>query len=72
MRILVYPAGVQGSLYGARLKEAGQDVAILARGKRLAELRARGVILVDLHFSCQRFAKLFLLWHPAGRRISNR
>jgi 2-dehydropantoate 2-reductase len=48
MRILVYGAGVQGSLNGARLFEAGHDVALLARGRRLADLRAHGVILEDL------------------------
>ena len=39
MRILVYNAGVQGSLYGARLHEAGHDVELLARGPRLADVR---------------------------------
>jgi 2-dehydropantoate 2-reductase len=48
MRILIYGAGVQGSLYAARLHEAGHDVALLARGSRFADLRAHGVILEDL------------------------
>jgi 2-dehydropantoate 2-reductase len=48
MRILVYGAGVQGSLYGAKLHEAGHKVALLARGSRLANLHAHGVILEDL------------------------
>ena len=48
MRILVYGAGVQGSLYGAKLHEAGHNVALLARGSRLASLHAHGVILEDL------------------------
>ncbi len=45
MRILVYGAGNIGSLYAALLKESGQDVSILARGKRLAEIREHGIEL---------------------------
>jgi 2-dehydropantoate 2-reductase len=45
MTILIYGAGVQGSLYGARLCEAGHDVSLLAQGSRLADLRAQGIIL---------------------------
>ena len=47
MRILVFGAGVLGSLYAARLKQAGQDVTILARGSRAEELRQYGLILED-------------------------
>lgn len=46
MRILIYGAGVLGSLYGARLADAGQDVTLVARGRRLEELR-NGVVLED-------------------------
>ncbi len=45
MRILVYGAGVQGSLYAARLAETGHDVTLLARGARPEMLGARGVVL---------------------------
>ena len=45
MKILIYGAGVMGSLYAARLKESGQDVSILARGQRLADIRERGIIV---------------------------
>ncbi len=38
-RVLVYGAGVLGSLYSARLRQAGHDVILLARGHRLADLR---------------------------------
>lgn len=48
LRVLIFGAGVLGSLYGARLAAAGNDVAILARGQRLGELRARGVVLEDV------------------------
>lgn len=45
MKILIYGAGVLGSLYAARLQEAGHDVSVLARGRRLEELREHGVVL---------------------------
>lgn len=47
MKILVYGAGVLGSLYAAKLHEAGQDVTILARGQRLRDIRENGIVLVD-------------------------
>lgn len=46
-RILVYGAGVLGSLYAGKLHQAGYDVTLLARGQRLAELREHGLILVE-------------------------
>jgi 2-dehydropantoate 2-reductase len=47
VEILVYGAGVLGSLYGARLREAGHSVTLLARGQRLAELRQYGIVLEE-------------------------
>jgi len=47
MRILVYGAGVLGSLYAARLHDADQDVTILARGERLAAIREHGIVIRD-------------------------
>lgn len=47
IRILVYGAGVIGSLYAARLKDAGHDVVLLARGRRLNELETHGIVLQD-------------------------
>ena len=38
MRILIYGAGVIGSLYAALFAEAGYDTNIYARGKRLEVL----------------------------------
>ncbi|MFE3740705.1 ketopantoate reductase family protein [Streptomyces sp. NPDC059096] len=43
MKLLVYGAGVCGSLFAARMHEAGHDVSLLARGERLAALRRHGV-----------------------------
>ena len=45
MKILVYGAGNIGSLYAALLAESGLDVSILARGTRLADIRAHGIQL---------------------------
>jgi ketopantoate reductase len=39
MKILVYGAGVIGTLYAARLQQEGHQVTILARGSRLADIR---------------------------------
>lgn len=44
-RILVYGAGVVGTLLASRLKRAGQDVTVLARGRRLADIREHGLVL---------------------------
>jgi len=48
MKILFYGAGVIGSLYAARLKDSGQDISILARGQRLADIREHGIVLEDV------------------------
>jgi len=45
MKTLVYGAGVLGSLYAGLLQEAGKDVSLLARGKRLQELKEHGLIV---------------------------
>jgi 2-dehydropantoate 2-reductase len=47
MKMLVYGAGVLGSLHAARLHRAGHDVSLLARGRRLAALREHGVLLAE-------------------------
>lgn len=45
MKILIYGAGPLGSLFAARLIEAGHDVSLLARGQRLNDLREYGIII---------------------------
>jgi 2-dehydropantoate 2-reductase len=42
MKILVFGSGVQGTLFGVRLAQAGHDVTLVARADQAAELRARG------------------------------
>lgn len=44
MRILIYGAGVIGSLYAVLLKEAGYDTTIYARGHRLEVLQNQGLL----------------------------
>jgi 2-dehydropantoate 2-reductase len=48
MNILVYGAGVIGSVYAARLHAAGHTVTVLARGERLEEIRAEGLGVEDV------------------------
>ena len=47
MDILVYGAGVIGSVYAARLKAAGHNVSLLARGQRAVSLGTYGIQLED-------------------------
>ena len=47
MRILVIGAGVIGSLYAGKLLQAGHDVVLFARGRRLSDLRSHGLVLED-------------------------
>jgi 2-dehydropantoate 2-reductase len=46
-RILIFGAGVVGSVYALRFAQAGMDVTILARGKRLEALRKDGLRYSD-------------------------
>jgi 2-dehydropantoate 2-reductase len=48
MKILVYGAGVIGTLYAARLREAGHQVTVLARSSRLADIQSQGLMLEDV------------------------
>ena len=45
MKILVFGAGPLGSLLAARLFQGGHEVALLARGKRMEDLKKYGVVL---------------------------
>lgn len=47
-RFVVFGAGVLGSLYAARLAAAGYDVTLIARGRRLADLREHGLVVEDV------------------------
>lgn len=45
MKVLVFGAGVLGSLYAAKLREAGHDVTVVARGKRYEDIKKHGIVL---------------------------
>jgi 2-dehydropantoate 2-reductase len=45
MRILVFGAGVIGTVYAAGLQRAGHEVVVLARGSRLESIRHDGLLL---------------------------
>ncbi|MBM2620455.1 ketopantoate reductase family protein [Actinoplanes sp. LDG1-06] len=66
MKLLVYGAGVCGSLFAARLHEAGHDVSLLARGQRLAALREHGVRLVEGDSAVVRRVPVPVVERPGG------
>ncbi len=47
MRILIYGAGVIGSLYAALFSKVGYEVSVHARGRRLQELKTKGLLYRD-------------------------
>lgn len=47
MRILIYGAGVIGSIYAVYLSQIGCEVSILARGQRLEDLCQKGLLYRD-------------------------
>lgn len=49
MRILVVGAGATGGYFGARLAEAGRDVAFLVRPARARRLRSTGLVVRSPH-----------------------
>lgn len=66
MKLLVYGAGVLGSLLAVRMHEAGNDVALLARGERLAALRRHGVQLAVGDSPVVRRVPVPVVEDPAG------
>ena len=57
-RILVFGAGVLGSLYAAWLHEAGFNVTLLARGQRFRDLVQHGVVLEDFFTGARSTTRL--------------
>ena len=47
-RILIFGAGVIGSVYAGKLALAGHDVSVLARNERLKELEVYGLLLCEI------------------------
>jgi 2-dehydropantoate 2-reductase len=55
MRIVMVGTGAIGTLYGGWLLSGGADVAFVARGARLEQIRERGIVLTDgLHITAHR------------------
>jgi 2-dehydropantoate 2-reductase len=48
VNILIYGAGVIGTLYAARLRESGHRVSVLVRGVRFRDIRNYGLVLEDI------------------------
>jgi len=48
VKVLVYGAGVIGTLYAARLQQAGHQVTVLARSPRLEAIQRNGLVLEDV------------------------
>ncbi|GAA3579026.1 hypothetical protein GCM10022419_070590 [Nonomuraea rosea] len=66
MNLLVYGAGVLGSLFSAHMHEAGHEVSLLARGERLAALRRHGVRLAEEDSPAVRRVPVPVVERPAG------
>lgn len=44
-KVLVFGAGVLGSIYALMLQKAGNDVTVVARGSRYADISAQGIVI---------------------------
>jgi len=58
MKFLFFGAGVLGSLYAAKLHEAGIDVTLVARGSRYDALEEHGVVLEEFKTKEQTSTKV--------------
>lgn len=68
MRTLILGAGVIGSFNAARLTESGQDITLLARGRRLEDLREHGVVLEDFRTGRRTITQVQLVDRLGPRR----
>ena len=59
MKIAAIGTGGVGGYFGARLHQAGEDVAFLARGKHLAAIRENGLTLKSPHGSANLKVKVY-------------
>jgi 2-dehydropantoate 2-reductase len=66
VRVLVYGAGVLGSLHAVRLHEAGVDVTLVARGDRLASIRKHGVLIAEGDHGIARSVAVPVVDNPSG------
>jgi glycine/D-amino acid oxidase-like deaminating enzyme len=51
-KMLIYGAGVIGSVYAVRFAHAGFDVTVMARGDRLNAIRSGGLRTRHVHAAC--------------------
>ena len=58
MKVLVYGAGVIGTLYAAKLQLGGHHVTVLARGARLADIRNFGLVIENILSGVRSTAKV--------------
>ncbi len=58
MKILIYGAGVIGSICACKLEKAGNDVTVLARGTRYSELSNYGVRIQDINSKSRSVSKV--------------
>jgi len=58
MKVLIFGAGVLGSLYATLLHEAGSDVTLVARGSRYEDLVKHGVVLKKFDTGEERTTKV--------------
>lgn len=66
MNVLIYGAGVIGSIFAAKLCLSGQNVTVLARGKRLEEIRDTGRFCAGLHIA-ELHGKYYIYCQYCGR-----
>lgn len=59
MRIAAIGAGGVGGYFGARLQQAGHDVAFIARGRHLAAIRENGLTVHSPHGSAKLAVKVY-------------
>ncbi len=63
LKILFFGAGVLGSLYAARMCEAGNNVAVVARGTRFDDISREGIILEKFDTGERSVTKVRVLDH---------
>ncbi|MFJ2368200.1 ketopantoate reductase family protein [Microbacterium sp. NPDC087665] len=66
MKVLVYGAGVLGSLYAIQLFEAGVDVTLVARGDRFALIQENGVLVAEGDDGLVRSVRVPVTDSPVG------
>lgn len=66
MKVLVYGAGVLGSIHAVRLHESGVDVTLVARGARLVSLREHGVLIAEGDEGAVRSVPVPVIERPSG------